>query len=176
LHTLAVRGVRGTTLLHTALGLWLLLWSSLQALRLVWRLSPACVVGMGGYVAGPAGLAAWLLRKPLLIHEQNAVAGTTNRLLAPLAPDVLGADAILLDELGQVLGSDHDLAVFIEALADEPLAWGGASVAVDLAHLADQRRRELTARALEVGRQLYVDPARVHRARMLAWWDQVHGA
>ncbi|MFO7551534.1 MAG: undecaprenyldiphospho-muramoylpentapeptide beta-N-acetylglucosaminyltransferase [Haliea sp.] len=89
LHTLAVRGVRGKNLLQTALGLWLLLWSSLQALRLVWRLSPACVVGMGGYVAGPAGLAAWMLRKPLLIHEQNAVAGTTNRLLAPLASVVV---------------------------------------------------------------------------------------
>ena len=89
LHTLAVRGVRGKNLLQSALGLWLLLWSSLQALRLVWRLSPACVVGMGGYVAGPAGLAAWMLRKPLLIHEQNAVAGTTNRLLAPLASVVV---------------------------------------------------------------------------------------
>jgi UDP-N-acetylglucosamine--N-acetylmuramyl-(pentapeptide) pyrophosphoryl-undecaprenol N-acetylglucosamine transferase len=47
------------------------------------------VIGMGGYVAGPAGLAAWLLRRPLLIHEQNAVAGTTNRLLAPLARRIL---------------------------------------------------------------------------------------
>jgi UDP-N-acetylglucosamine--N-acetylmuramyl-(pentapeptide) pyrophosphoryl-undecaprenol N-acetylglucosamine transferase len=89
LHRLPVRGVRGKNVLQTALGLWLLLWSSLLALRLVWRLSPACVVGMGGYVAGPAGLAAWILRKPLLIHEQNAVAGTTNRLLAPLASAVV---------------------------------------------------------------------------------------
>lgn len=98
------------------------------------------------------------------------------RLLAPLAPDVLGAEAMLLDELGQVLGSDHDLAVLIEAVADEPLAWGGAAVAVDMAHLADRRRRELTARALDVGRQVYVDPARVHRARMAAWWHQTHRA
>jgi hypothetical protein len=97
------------------------------------------------------------------------------RLLTPLAPDVLGAEGVLLEELGSVLGSDHDLAVLIEALADEPLAWGGASVAVDLAHLADRRRGQLTARALELGRQVYVDPARVHQARMLAWWRQVHG-
>jgi UDP-N-acetylglucosamine--N-acetylmuramyl-(pentapeptide) pyrophosphoryl-undecaprenol N-acetylglucosamine transferase len=46
-------------------------------------------VGLGGYAAGPAGIAAWLLRKPLLIHEQNAVAGTTNRMLAPFAAKVL---------------------------------------------------------------------------------------
>jgi UDP-N-acetylglucosamine--N-acetylmuramyl-(pentapeptide) pyrophosphoryl-undecaprenol N-acetylglucosamine transferase len=48
-------------------------------------------VGMGGYVAGPAGAAAWLWRKPLIIHEQNAVAGTTNRMLAPMASRVLAA-------------------------------------------------------------------------------------
>ena len=89
LHCLSVRGVRGKNLLHTLLGLWLLCWSMVQALWLVLRLSPKCVVGMGGYAAGPAGFAAWLLRKPLLIHEQNAVAGTTNRLLAPLASTVV---------------------------------------------------------------------------------------
>lgn len=89
LHTLPVRGVRGKNPLHRLLGLWLLLWSSLLALALVLRRRPACVIGMGGYVAGPAGLASWLLRRPLLIHEQNAVAGTTNRLLAPLARRIL---------------------------------------------------------------------------------------
>ena len=89
LHHLVVRGVRGKNLLQTLLGLVLLAFSSLQAVWLVLRLSPRCVVGMGGYAAGPAGLAAWLVRKPLLIHEQNAVAGTTNRLLAPLASKIV---------------------------------------------------------------------------------------
>ncbi|MEP0203450.1 MAG: undecaprenyldiphospho-muramoylpentapeptide beta-N-acetylglucosaminyltransferase [Halioglobus sp.] len=89
LHHLSVRGVRGKNLIDTLLGLLLLLWSLLQAFVLVLRRSPRCVVGMGGYVAGPAGIAAWLLRKPLLIHEQNAVAGTTNRLLAARADKVL---------------------------------------------------------------------------------------
>jgi UDP-N-acetylglucosamine--N-acetylmuramyl-(pentapeptide) pyrophosphoryl-undecaprenol N-acetylglucosamine transferase len=41
----------------------------------------ACVVGLGGFVPGPGGVAAWLLRRPLVIHEQNAVAGFTNRVL-----------------------------------------------------------------------------------------------
>jgi UDP-N-acetylglucosamine--N-acetylmuramyl-(pentapeptide) pyrophosphoryl-undecaprenol N-acetylglucosamine transferase len=89
LHHLVVRGVRGKNLLSKLLGVIYLILASLQAIWLVLRLSPSCVVGMGGYVAGPAGLAAWLLRKPLLIHEQNAVAGTTNRLLAPFAKKVL---------------------------------------------------------------------------------------
>lgn len=85
LHCLPVRGVRGKGLLDTVLGMLALVLASVQALWLVYRLDPRCVVGMGGYVAGPAGVAAWLLRKPLLIHEQNAVAGTTNRMLAPMA-------------------------------------------------------------------------------------------
>ncbi len=89
LHHLAVRGVRGKGLLDRLLGLAALALASLQALWLVARRWPACVVGMGGYVAGPAGVAAWLLRRPLLIHEQNAVAGTTNRMLAPLASSLL---------------------------------------------------------------------------------------
>ncbi len=44
---------------------------------------------MGGFAAGPGGLAAWMLLKPLVIHEQNAVAGLTNRCLAHLARYVL---------------------------------------------------------------------------------------
>lgn len=91
LHCLPVRGVRGKSLLDKAAALWFLALASVEALWLLFRLGPQCVVGMGGYVAGPAGVAAWLLRKPLLIHEQNAVAGTTNRMLAPLAARVVAA-------------------------------------------------------------------------------------
>lgn len=91
LHCLPVRGLRGKSLVDKLLGIWSLLLASVQALWLLHRLAPGCVVGMGGYVAGPAGVAAWLLRKPLLIHEQNAVAGTTNRMLAPLASRVIAA-------------------------------------------------------------------------------------
>lgn len=88
LHHLAVRGVRGKGIADKVMALIALGIASLQALWVVIRRAPSCVVGMGGYVAGPAGVAAWLLRKPLLIHEQNAVAGTTNRMLAPLATRV----------------------------------------------------------------------------------------
>ncbi|MCL4104183.1 UNVERIFIED_CONTAM: hypothetical protein GTU68_035045 [Idotea baltica] len=88
LHLLAVRGVRGKNPLRKLLAMMSLAVAALQALWLVFRLSPNCVVGLGGYVAGPAGVAAWLLRKPLIIQEQNAVAGTSNRMLAPLATKV----------------------------------------------------------------------------------------
>ena len=49
------------------------------------QVKPRSVLSMGGYVAGPGGLAAWLLRRPLLVHEQNRVAGFTNRKLAGFA-------------------------------------------------------------------------------------------
>ena len=83
LHHLPVRGLRGKGLFDTLRGMLALLVSAVMALWLVLRLRPACVIGMGGYAAGPVGLMACLLRRPLVLHEQNAVAGTTNRLLAP---------------------------------------------------------------------------------------------
>jgi UDP-N-acetylglucosamine--N-acetylmuramyl-(pentapeptide) pyrophosphoryl-undecaprenol N-acetylglucosamine transferase len=62
-----------------------------QALGVLRRVRPRSVLGLGGYASGPGGIAAWLLRIPLLIHEQNAVAGLTNRWLARLATQVLQA-------------------------------------------------------------------------------------
>lgn len=62
-----------------------------KALATIYNMKPDIVIGMGGFVAGPGGLAAWLLRKPLVIHEQNAIAGITNRLLASIATRVLEA-------------------------------------------------------------------------------------
>jgi UDP-N-acetylglucosamine--N-acetylmuramyl-(pentapeptide) pyrophosphoryl-undecaprenol N-acetylglucosamine transferase len=62
-----------------------------QALAVMRRHRPAVVVGLGGFVTGPGGVAAWLLRRPLLIHEQNAIAGFTNRCLARLARSVFEA-------------------------------------------------------------------------------------
>jgi len=70
---------------------FLLLRALLQSLAVMVRHRPAVVLGMGGFVSGPGGVAAWLMRRPLVIHEQNAVAGLTNRLLARLARVVLQA-------------------------------------------------------------------------------------
>lgn len=66
-------------------------WALLQSLAVILRRRPAAVLGMGGFVSGPGGVAAWLTRRPLVIHEQNAAAGMTNRLLARLARVVLQA-------------------------------------------------------------------------------------
>ncbi len=58
------------------------------AMKVFKKEKPSVVLGMGGFVTGPGGVAAWLLRIPLVIHEQNAIAGMTNRLLTPLAASV----------------------------------------------------------------------------------------
>lgn len=63
----------------------------LQCLAIVRRIGPQVVLGMGGFAAGPGALAAWLVGKPLLIHEQNAIPGLTNRLLSRLAKQVMEA-------------------------------------------------------------------------------------
>jgi UDP-N-acetylglucosamine--N-acetylmuramyl-(pentapeptide) pyrophosphoryl-undecaprenol N-acetylglucosamine transferase len=86
-----VRGLRGKGLVQRLLAPFMLALALLQSLWVMLRLRPAAVLGMGGFVTGPGGLMAWLLRRPLLIHEQNSVAGMTNRWLAPLARQVLVA-------------------------------------------------------------------------------------
>lgn len=60
-----------------------------QAARIMIRRKPTAVLSMGGFAAGPGGLVAWMLRKPLVIHEQNAIPGLTNRVLALFAESVL---------------------------------------------------------------------------------------
>ena len=96
LHTVAVGGLRGKGWKTRLLAPLMLLRALLASLALLRRLRPRSVLSMGGYVAGPGGLAAWLLRRPLLVHEQNRVAGFTNRKLAALARRVLaGFDGVL---------------------------------------------------------------------------------
>ena len=62
-----------------------------DALRAIRKCRPDVVLGLGGFVAGPGGLAARLTGRPLVIHEQNAVAGLTNRILAHIATTVAEA-------------------------------------------------------------------------------------
>jgi UDP-N-acetylglucosamine--N-acetylmuramyl-(pentapeptide) pyrophosphoryl-undecaprenol N-acetylglucosamine transferase len=88
---LPVSGMRGKGLVSLLASPFMLCRSLWEALRIMRRHRPAVVVGLGGFVAGPGGLAAWLCRRPLLIHEQNAIAGFTNRLLSHLAREVLTA-------------------------------------------------------------------------------------
>ncbi|MEO9079157.1 MAG: undecaprenyldiphospho-muramoylpentapeptide beta-N-acetylglucosaminyltransferase [Rhodanobacter sp.] len=89
LHAVAVAGLRGKGLKTRLLAPLMLLRALFDSLVVLRKVKPRSVLSMGGYVAGPGGLAAWLLRRPLLVHEQNSVAGFTNRKLAGLARRVL---------------------------------------------------------------------------------------
>ncbi|MEZ5475705.1 MAG: undecaprenyldiphospho-muramoylpentapeptide beta-N-acetylglucosaminyltransferase [Steroidobacteraceae bacterium] len=104
---LTISGLRGkgpATLLTAPFRLLYALW---QALAIMRKHRPAVVVGLGGFVTGPGGVAAWLCRRPLIIHEQNAVAGFTNRWLARIARDVLVAfpGSFAADQATQVIGN-----------------------------------------------------------------------
>jgi len=88
---ITVSGLRGGGLLAWLLAPFKLARAVWQALAAVRRRRPVAVLGMGGFVSGPGGIAAWLTGRPLLIHEQNAVAGAANRLLARLTRHIYEA-------------------------------------------------------------------------------------
>lgn len=84
-----VRGIRGKGALAWLRAPFAIFAAVVQAAGVLRRVRPRAVLGAGGFVSGPGGIAAWLLRIPLLIHEQNAIAGMTNRWLARVATQVL---------------------------------------------------------------------------------------
>ena len=86
-----VVAVRGKGLIRLLIAPIMLLLAFIQALSIIIKIRPVAVLGMGGFVSGPGGIAAWLMRVPLLIHEQNAIAGLTNKLLAPFSVSVMTA-------------------------------------------------------------------------------------
>jgi len=87
-HRLRVRGLDRRSPLRAALALLLAAGATFRAMRLLRRLGADAVLGGGGYVAGPVGVAAVLLRRPLLLTEADSHLGVTNRLLAPFAKRV----------------------------------------------------------------------------------------
>jgi UDP-N-acetylglucosamine--N-acetylmuramyl-(pentapeptide) pyrophosphoryl-undecaprenol N-acetylglucosamine transferase len=98
--------------LNLLVGFW-------QSARAIFRLRPDVVLGMGGYVAFPGGMMASLLARPLAVHEQNAIAGLTNRILAGVA--------------------DKTMTAFPQAL--KGAEWTGNPVRGDIAALADPAER-----------------------------------
>ncbi len=101
LTTVPVGALRGKGVGARLAAPWMLARATFAAWRVLRQARPRSVLSLGGYVAGPGGVAAWLQRRPLLVHEQNRVAGFTNRVLARLARKVMAgfADAFP-DKLG----------------------------------------------------------------------------
>jgi UDP-N-acetylglucosamine--N-acetylmuramyl-(pentapeptide) pyrophosphoryl-undecaprenol N-acetylglucosamine transferase len=86
-----VEGLRGKGVVKLLKAPILLIRALWQAIGFIRCERPDAVLGLGGFASGPGGLAAKILGLPLVIHEQNAVAGTTNKLLAKIANRVLEA-------------------------------------------------------------------------------------
>ena len=88
-HFTQIKAFRGKKILKKFLILFRLVRAFAQAYRIIRQVRPDVILGMGGYVTGPGGLAAWFTRTPLVIHEQNSIAGLTNRVLGKIAKSIL---------------------------------------------------------------------------------------
>lgn len=202
LNLIQVSGLRGKGLLSLLKAPFQLIRALWQARRVIRRLQPVCVLGMGGYVTGPGGLAAWLAGVPLIIHEQNAVAGTSNRLLAPLAsriceafPDTFRAsgkrrttgnpvrEELFLETPRAALeGRRPRLLVLGGSLGAEPLnrlvpqalALLPAEQRPEIFHQAGRQHAEITEqRYREQGVEASVSPFVKDMARAYGWADLV---
>ncbi len=103
-----------------------LLQSVTQSMSVIRKVKPDVVLGMGGYASAPGGFAAWLLSKPLVLHEQNAVAGLSNRFLSRLAVKVLSAfpGAFKSGVKHQVVGNPlrSDIVALEQTVPSQPTA------------------------------------------------------
>lgn len=86
-----IKGVRGNGFVRKLAAPFKVVRSILQAKAVITEFKPDVVLGMGGFASGPGGVAARLMGVPLVLHEQNAIPGMTNRLLSRIANQVLCA-------------------------------------------------------------------------------------
>jgi len=130
----SMAGVRGKRLLNLLLLPYALLVAFAQAIGALLRQRPDVVLGMGGYAAFPGGMMAALLFRPLVIHEQNSIAGLTNRVLAGVADRVL---------LGFPKAFDRPIGQRAASLLPRPrrTEWVGNPVRQEIASLVHPARR-----------------------------------
>ncbi len=86
---LNIEGIRGRGLAALLKAPLFLSQSVRQAMKIIDEFNPSAVLGMGGFGSGPGAVAAWLKGVPIIIHEQNAIAGTTNRIISYFAKSIL---------------------------------------------------------------------------------------
>lgn len=156
LHFIRVRGLRGKGILSAVLAPFMILGAVMQSLKVLRAVKPCCVLGMGGYVTGPGGVATKLSGRKLLIHEQNAVAGFSNRMLAHIADRVMEAFPGTFRAGADVVHTGNPVRSEIVALAVPPLrvreptaalrvlVLGGSLGAVAINHLIPAALKELS--------------------------------
>jgi UDP-N-acetylglucosamine--N-acetylmuramyl-(pentapeptide) pyrophosphoryl-undecaprenol N-acetylglucosamine transferase len=117
-------GVRGKGVLRLLTLPFTLLRALGQSAAAILRHRPDVVLGMGGYITMPGGLMAALLRRPLVIHEQNSIAGLSNKVLAQLATRVLSG---FPEVLKKTLWCGNPVRADIAALAEPQIRYAGRS-------------------------------------------------
>ncbi len=121
---ITVKGIKGMGLVRKLMALSVLPGSVLKAAGILWRFKPQVVIGVGGYAAGPVCLAAYLLRIPVCLQEQNLLPGITTRMLVGLAQRIYiafeGHDAHFPAE--KVLVTGNPVREEIRRLAGSPAA------------------------------------------------------
>ena len=101
-----IAGVRGNGLKRLLTAPFQIIKSILQARKVLKRRHVDLVIGMGGFASGPGGIAAWILGVPVVLHEQNAAAGLTNRMLARFSKKILmGFAGAFSDEKAILVGN-----------------------------------------------------------------------
>ena len=117
-----IGGVRGKGLATKLLAPFRVLAACMQSLAALRRRQPDVVLGMGGFAAFPGGLVAWLTRRPLVIHEQNSIAGLTNRLLSHLASRVLAAFPSAFGDKAALVGNPVRAEIAAVAMPEQRFA------------------------------------------------------
>jgi len=196
-----IQGVRGNGIKRLLVAPYRIVKSVLQARRVLKNIRPDVVLGMGGFASGPGGVAAWLSGIPLLLHEQNAAAGLTNKLLARLAKRVLMAfpgafapsartavvgnpvrPAVVALPDPQLRSSSEPLRLLIvggslgaRVLNEQvPPAVAAAGVPIEVRHQCGKGNRETVAQAYaELGVEAEVSEFIKDMADAYAWADLV---
>ncbi len=116
IHAVSAKGLKGKGIARLVAAPFMLVQALVQSMRVLSKVNPDCVLGMGGFVSGPGGLAAKLTGRKLVIHEQNAVPGSTNKLLAKIANLVFEAFPNTFPESSKVVHTGNPLRKEIAAL------------------------------------------------------------
>ena len=107
LHTVSAVGLRGKNIISLIKAPFLLSLAFIQTVRVFTEVKPNVVLGMGGFTSGIGGIVAWLLRVPLVIHEQNSVPGTTNKLLLKIATQAFQAFDNTFEQATKIITSGN---------------------------------------------------------------------
>lgn len=152
---LSINGLRGKGAATLLAAPFKLTGALFQSLMIMIKVKPSAVLGMGGFVAGPGGLVAALMGKPLLIHEQNAIPGLTNKLLSKVSKKILEGfpGTFPSKNTNKVLGVGNPVRKDIAAI-DKPTTrlgdrWGHIHVLVFGGSLGAQVLNEMMPRALD---------------------------